>query len=61
MSHKSLPTWRIFIWPMVVALLTAGAVCRLAGGRGYGTASPGSAWECRLLWACKVSTPRSRQ
>ncbi|AEJ10929.1 MULTISPECIES: hypothetical protein [Pseudomonas] len=23
MSHKSQPTWRIFIWPMVVALLTA--------------------------------------
>ncbi|KYC25028.1 MULTISPECIES: hypothetical protein [Pseudomonas] len=23
MSHKSQPTWRILIWPMVVALLTA--------------------------------------
>ncbi|KIC82913.1 MULTISPECIES: hypothetical protein [Pseudomonas] len=23
MSHKSQPTWRIFIWPTVVALLTA--------------------------------------
>lgn len=23
MSHKSQPTWRIFIWPTVMALLTA--------------------------------------
>ncbi|MDZ5739019.1 hypothetical protein [Pseudomonas asiatica] len=34
MSHKSQPTWRIFIWPTVVALLTA--VGLFAALLGYG-------------------------